>query len=251
MIMPFNTLIQIPRNMAVRTLKSTVEHLRPPSERRLCYIHIGKCGGATVNRAIDTSPLIAETFDHVTVSHVARPVYKARNRYLFVVRNPIDRAISAFNWRLRLVHEEARPDHRFPGEARVLAKYGSLETIALALYDNGVLVPDVAQDFRRIHHLREDMAFYLEPAMDVINADQVFAVLCQETLDADIEALLGVPTPGRVHDNRSKTVKEKTVLSSAARSNLAHFLARDFAALDWLFTLYPLSDAQREAVLAR
>ncbi|MEL7254165.1 MAG: hypothetical protein AAGL23_08315 [Pseudomonadota bacterium] len=249
MIMPLNALIQTPRNIAVRSLKSTLEHLRPASERRLCYIHIGKCGGATVNKAIDTSPLIAEAFDHVSVSHVARPVYKPRNRYLFVVRNPIDRAISAFNWRQRLVHEEARPDHRFPGEAEVLTKYGTLEALALALYDGDSLVPEVASEFRRIHHLREDMAFYLDPAIPVLSADQVFAVLCQETLDADIEARLGVPTPGRVHDNRSRTATEKTVLSPAARANLARFLDRDFAALEWLMTLFPLREDQRDALL--
>lgn len=246
-----NTLIQTPRNMAVRTLKSTVEHLRPARETRLCYIHIGKCGGATVNQAIETSPVIAEAFDQVAVTHVARPVYKARNRYLFVVRNPIDRAISAFNWRHRLVHEEAHADTRFPGEAEVLMQYGSLEALALALYEGDRLVPRVAKDFRRIHHLREDVAFYLEPAIGVITPEQVFAVLCQETLDEDIETYLRVPTPGRVHDNRSKTIKGKTQLSDQARVNLGRVLEQDFAALDWLMTLFPLNENRRAALLKR
>ena len=249
-MMPLASLLMGPRNVAVRTLKSLVEYLRPASEGQLCYIHIGKCGGATVNRAIDTSPVIAEAFEKVTVTHVARPVYKPRNRYLFVVRNPIDRAISAFNWRHRLVHEEARPDHRFPGEAAVLTRYGSLDALALALYEGDRLVEEVAQDFRRIHHLREDMAFYLEPAMGILAPEQVFAVLCQETLDRDIETHLGIETPGRVHDNRAATPKAKTSLSDPARANLARFLEQDFAALEWLMTLYPLSE-DRHAVLLR
>lgn len=249
--MPINTLVQTPRNAAVRALKATVEHLRPGTERRLCYIHIGKCGGATVNQAIDASPLVARRFDKVAVSHVARPVYKARNQYLFVVRNPIDRAISAFNWRHRLVHEEARPDHRFPGEAEVLRKYGSLDALATALYEGDALVAHAARDFRSIHHLREDMAFYLDPARDVIRAEQVFAVLCQEFLDDDIETHLGVKTPGRVHDNRSTTPRAKTALSEVARRNLAQFLAADFAALEWLMKLFPIDDARREALLKR
>lgn len=76
-MMPLTSLLMRPRNVAVRTLKSLVEYLRPASEGQLCYIHIGKCGGATVNRAIDTSPVVAEAFDKVTVTHVARPRLQA------------------------------------------------------------------------------------------------------------------------------------------------------------------------------
>lgn len=238
------------RNTAVRTMKATAERLRRADSRQLCYIHIGKCGGATVSAAISASPVIAEAFDRVTTTHVVRPVYKPRNRYLFVVRNPIDRALSAFNWRYRLVLDAATPDLRFPGEAQALARHGTLNALALALYDgDGDRVrPAAARDFRCIHHLRENIAYYLDPAWGVLTPDQIFAVLCQETLDADIRTVLGVPAPRRLHDNRSTTPDARVVLSDRARANLSRFLADDFAALQRLMTLFPLS-AERRAVL--
>ena len=244
-----NALLKPLRSTAVRTIKAAAERLRPASIHQLCYIHIGKCGGATVSTSIKSSPVIAKAFDRVSTTHVARPVYKPLNRYLFVVRNPIDRAISAFNWRYRLVHEETKPDYRFSNEAEILKRYGTLEALALALYDGGRLDQKVSEDFRSIHHLKEDIAFYLEPAWDVIDAEQVYAVLCQETLNADIERYLGSPTFGRVHDNRSTMPDDRTRLSDEARINLARFLARDFAALERLMTLFPLSEDRRASLL--
>jgi len=245
------TILLHSRNGTVRALKGTIERLRPASERHLAFIHIGKCGGETVNTVLKESRVVAERFNRVSRTHVARPVYKPANRYLFVVRNPISRAISAFNWRYRLVITSRTSDRRFPGEREVLARYQTLDALALALYDGDRLRADVARDVRKIHHLREDIAFYLGHAFDVITSEQIFAVLCQEFLDADIKTYLGISGVERVHDNRSATSKPHTELTDRARANLARFLARDYACLEQLLSLFPIAAERRETLLRK
>lgn len=50
--------------------------------------------------------------------------------YLVVVRNPISRTLSAFNWRYKLVVEQDAQRHRFPGEYEALSRHGSLNSLA-------------------------------------------------------------------------------------------------------------------------
>ncbi len=120
-------------------------------------------------------------------------------------------------------------------------KYGSLEQIALALYKDGVLDETVAQEFRLIGHLQEDIAFYLAEMLEHLKAEQLFAVITTEHLNEDIEQVLGVAEPARIHENRSCTSKSQLQLSERARANLGHFLKADFECINKLNSLQALS----------
>ena len=87
------------------------ERLHRSTRRELLFIHIGKCGGATLWRALSQSALIRQQFSLVKSIHVRRPPIRRHTRYLIVVRNPIARALSAFNWRYKLVVEEMQLWH--------------------------------------------------------------------------------------------------------------------------------------------
>lgn len=65
----------------------------------LIYVHVGKCGGASVLSALQQSDLVAQFFTSLTKVHLRKPPIHRRSQYLLVVRNPIARAVSAFNWR--------------------------------------------------------------------------------------------------------------------------------------------------------
>ena len=97
-------------------------------KRQLQFVHIGKCGGSTVEKLLSASSVVSEKYSSFFESHINGVVVDLNCDYLFCLRNPIDRAFSAFEWRKKLVIEEALPEQvrRFPGERRVLRQYQSL-----------------------------------------------------------------------------------------------------------------------------
>jgi hypothetical protein len=188
-------------------------------------IHIGKCGGSTLRTALEK---IADTFP-VQIVHVEKPVYNPEHSYIIVARSPISRAISAFNWRYKLVVTDGTQHDRFKGEQEVLRRYGSLNTIAEALYDNdGNPNKAVHGDIRKIHHLREDIGFYLSGLLPQCQPGQVTAVLMQENLNADIQRVFGVAAGEREKDNSKVSTN---TLSRQAEENLRRFFKPDYEAL--------------------
>ena len=204
----------------------------------LIYIHIGKCGGTSLWRAIKKSEPVQRDFRNLHKLHICKPPVLKNARYLVVVREPVSRALSAFNWRYKLVVEESGQEERFEGEHNILAKYATMDNLAMALYsDTGVLNVDVARDFRTIHHLKEDIDYYLSDLLPKLTPRQIYLVMATETLDADIAANLGVSQVQRVHVNRDQVKPALLTLSDKARANLRRFLEKDYQAIQSLLTL--------------
>ncbi len=241
---------------AVRT-SAHFETLRPPIDRQgipdredvLIYIHIGKCGGESLWDAMVRSPVLNEAYSSVLRMHVVKPPVRSRTKYLVVVRNPIDRAISAFNWRYKLVVEDEVKSSRTSTEYAVLAKYKTLNALAEELYADGALDNDGADAFRAIHHLRENISFYLSELLPKVSATQISLVLATEFLDAEIARDLGVDRVRKEHQNRNSVNKEKLYLSDLARKNLRRFLDDDYEAVQMLFDMKGITGAKRDVVL--
>ena len=207
------------------------------SSNVLIYIHIGKCGGASLWEAINKSPILKEKFMKIHKVHVEKPPVLKNARYIVVIRNPIKRAISAFNWRYRLVVEKQTKRHRNDDEYEVLKKYGTLNNLAEALYVDDALDENVSKDFQIIHHLKESISFYLKDALDYIKAEQVFCVLSTETLNDDIYKNLAVIEVARAHENAKNTGESKKFLSDKACENLRRYLCDDYQCIEKLLTL--------------
>ena len=214
---------------------------RDARPRPRALIHIGKCGGASVRAALHEAGMA----DTLRVFHVRRPVYRSHLRYVVVARNPLSRAVSAFNWRYRLAISERRQPNRFSGEREVLLRYGSLGELGEALYDNdGNPRGASIRDARRIHHIREDIGYYLTRLLARCHPEQIEAVLMQETLDADIKRVFGICNRHRINDNSGMGTGE---LSARARANLMRFFSRDYEALA---RLYAWGKIDREVYLS-
>jgi hypothetical protein len=224
-----------------------VRHLAHALKRRLQFVHIGKCGGTTVEKLLPLSPFISEKYSSFFESHINGVVIDSNCDYLFCVRNPIDRAFSAFEWRKKLVVKDSLPDQfrRFPGERKVLRKYKSLGAMARSLYrTDGGLDQAVARDYYSVHHLRESISFYCRPLLAVVTPANILGVVCQETLAADCTRILGVDAAEvRERSNSSKRCIDQD-LDDAAVKNLKRFLAEDYQCLAALWSLGALSDQQ-------
>ena len=216
-------------------------------KRQLQFVHIGKCGGSTVEKLLSTSPIVSQKYSSFFESHINGVIIDPNCDYLFCLRNPIDRAFSAFEWRKKLVVEEALPEQvrRFPGERRVLRQYQSLGAMARELYrSDGRLNQAVARDFYCVHHLRESISFYCRPLLGVLTPDNIFGVVCQEELAADCGKLLGVDASGlRERSNASKRRIDQD-LEAEAVNNLKRFLVEDYQCIAALWSLRALSDQQ-------
>ena len=216
-------------------------------KRQLQFVHIGKCGGSTVEKLLSISPVVKEQYSSFFVSHINGVVIDSSCDYLFCLRNPVDRAFSAFEWRRKLIFEDALPDQvrRFPGERKVLRKYLSLGVMARSLYrSDGRLDQAVARDFCAVHHLRESISFYCNPLLGLLTPGNIFGVVCQETLASDCARLLGVDVSMvRERSNASKRRIEQD-LDATAVSNLKRFLVEDYQCVAALWSLGALSDQQ-------
>lgn len=221
-------------------------------KRQLQFVHIGKCGGSTVEKLLPLSPVVREKYYSCFESHINGVVVDSSCDYLFCLRNPIARAFSAFEWRRKLVLEDELPDQvrRFPGERKVLRKYLSLGAMARSLYrPDGRLDQAVARDFCLIHHLRESISFYCQPLLGVLTPGNILGVVCQETLASDCIRLLGVDVSEvRERSNASKRQIEQD-LDPAAIHNLRRFLVEDYQCVAALWSLGALSQQQFWSVM--
>jgi len=200
--------------------------------KALNFIHIGKCGGGSIRSVLSSSTLLSVKYSSLSVTHVSRPVYKSNHDYLIIIRNPLLRAVSAFKWRYRLVVCEETQRNRFPNEYNILKRYKSFGQMAELLYDNGKLNRLIASELLSIHHIRENISFYLSDLLQRSPASQIIGVICQETLSEDCERILGARIRERIHYNGGSDMSE---LSYRARLNALHFFAKDYKCI---FRLY-------------
>ena len=99
----------------------------------LVIIHIGKCGGST-----GTTDLRSKNVKFSTI-HINETLYKPNNKYVIVIRNPIERLISAFNWRYYLVCDSKLQENRFKNEKNILNQYKNVNNLCNDLEIN----PDI------------------------------------------------------------------------------------------------------------
>ena len=224
-------------------------------KKSLQFVHIGKCAGSSLAELLPKSPIVANKYSHFYESHVNGVNLDSECDYLISLRNPISRAISAFQWRKKLVLSDADPDQvsRFSGEKEVLDRYGSLSELSKHLYaSDGKLVQNTARDFRLIHHLRESISFYLSPLLPILSKNNVFGIICQETFATDCERILGIYDHDKVFERKNFNKKEDYVrftTDSCACGNLKRFLVEDYLCITQLWALGLLESEKYQILL--
>jgi hypothetical protein len=194
-------------------------------------IHIGKCGGSSLRKAI----LSSSRYKDIEIVHIKKPIYKQDFNYYIVARDPIQRCISAFNWRYKLVVEEEKQKNRFANEYEVLKKYENLNNLCEKLYnDNEEPNKESIIEFETIHHLKERISFYLSDFLKVCQKDQIKGVLMQETLAKDLETIFSIPS-SVIGSEKRNNVPSKSFLSPKAYQNLVRFLEADYHCLVTLY----------------
>jgi hypothetical protein len=208
-----------------------------PNDRRpaLNVLHIGKTGGTALKQVLaenaETSrcQLLFRGHD-VTLADVPEG-----EQFMFLIRDPLTRFVSAFNGRLR----EDRPRYHYPWRDEERVAFGIFKTpdqLARALSsDDPERRAQAEAAMHGIGHVNTPYTFWF-PSERAFRARlrDVFFVGLQDRLDDDFEALkrklgLGV----NVRMPRDETVAHKTPasfesqLSDTGRANLERWYAFD------------------------
>ncbi len=228
---------------------------RPP----LNILHIGKTGGTALKHVLaenqDASryQLLFRGHD-VTLADVA-----AGERFMFLIRDPLTRFVSAFNGRLR----EDRPRYYYPWrdeEKVAFAIFKTPDQLAVALSSSDEVQREQAEEaMRGIGHVNTPYTFWFpdESAFRTRIPD-VFFIGLQDRLDEDFELLkskLGLPSDVRLP--RDETVAHKTPagfeehLSERGRENLERWYERDVALVQLCRELAPRVNAADSAAAVR
>ena len=221
-------------------------------KKLLRFIHVGKCGGSTIEKLLSHSPIVAHKYESVIHSHVCGVTIDSSCDYLICLRNPISRAISAYEWRKKLVILDPPPNQetRFRGEYDVLKAYNSFSDLTSNLYQGDESLNElVARDFQLIHHLRESISFYIKPLLPVLTASNVYGVICQGNLSTDCEKLLGLSTNGMAERKNHLRRESLSTLGENAVVNLKRYLHDDYACLTTLWSKGILNDCQFNSLM--
>ena len=196
------------------------------------FIHIGKCGGSSVMKQLKKYD-----FKHV---HVEKVKYINNKKYFLIIRNPISRFVSAFNWRYKLVIQDKIQENRFKGEKLILEKYNNVNDLAENIYNtNGELVLNFQKPNNYIHHITEDIYFYIGEFLDIVKSEEIGGILTTENLNSDFKNTFNIEL-----DYHYKKNKSDDYLSKIAINNLVSYLKKDFECIDRLDKMKLLSKEQ-------
>jgi hypothetical protein len=213
-------------------------------QHELVVIHVGKCAGATVRQELRLADIA-----HSEV-HVSRPIYFPGKRYLILLRNPVDRFVSAFNWRYRIVMQDQSASN--PARARlqraVFDRYPTVEHAALALFcSNGSANAKAWQDLERISHVQKNIAFYLRRFLNVCDPGCLHGVVCVETINEDMRRLFGIDVTR--YEHRNSPAVPAVQLTDQARANLLRYLRPDYQCIERLAALRLIPQSSLESLL--
>ena len=217
----------------VRTRVADVRDPRP----KLHVLHIGKTGGTALKHALgeyeDSASFHLLFRGHdVTLAQVPKG-----ERFMFVLRDPLDRFVSAFNGRFR----EDRPRYHYPWreqEREAFAIFRTPDELACALSsDNLVERASAERAMHGIGHVNTPYSFWFESrtAFEARLPDLFFIGLL-DSLDDDFALLrrkLGLPESA--HLPVDETVRHETPygfdtrLGDEAKANLGRWYAWDVA----------------------
>lgn len=205
---------------------------------KLVFIHVGKCGGTTIDEAFKK---------HITrlkKIHTTQVVVNPTEYYFTVVRNPIDRFISAYRYAYALSHqiEEAKGNtNTLEGGnlAPKLLERGGYDSFIKDAIKDYKTPNDFAENFinnpilKNIEHIKWGISEYFTPnVLEKIRKNLIF-VGRQEYLNEDLKKFsswISSPiefTPLRIN-KINEEFRSKELLSTKALSNIRNFYKNDY-----------------------
>jgi O-antigen biosynthesis protein len=225
----------VSRRFARRRVTSVADAAdeRPP----LNVLHIGKTGGTALKHVL-TEYEAGSRYQLLFRGHdVTLPDVPKGEPFMFLIRDPLSRFVSAFNGRLR----EDRPRYHYPWREEERIAFAIFKTpdqlaVALSSADDEERA-QAERAMQGIGHVNTPYTFWFpDEAAFRARLGDLFFIGLQDRLDEDfglLRAKLGLPEEASLP--RDETVAHKTPagfqsqLSKLGRANLERWYARDMA----------------------
>jgi hypothetical protein len=200
------------------------------NKNEIVSISIGKCAGNTVNKTLRKMNY------NLSIKHIVPVNYNPNKKYIILIRNPISRIISAFNWRLYNVCKTKLQESRFKGEQGILNKYKTINKLAEDLYNSdGSINISISKPHFYIHHLYEDINFYIGNFLNECSPENIYGVIVTETINEDLNRLFNVDINDIPHYLKNK--KYDTSLSELGYNNLKKYLHKDYECINKMYNM--------------
>jgi len=203
------------------------------------FIHIGKTGGTAIKHAMGINRKSYENEQHIIIGHRHAITLKDVNigeKFFFIVRDPIDRFISAFYSRKRkgmprIYNEWSKK------EKKAFTNFSTPNELAKAIYSENTLEKDNALDaMNSIDHIKTSYwDWFYDKNYFLSRKDDVMFIGNQKNLNEDfikLKNILELPSsihlpndPIKMHKNPDDVDKN---LDGIATDNLKEWYKKDY-----------------------
>jgi hypothetical protein len=212
----------------------------------LHVLHVGKTGGTALNHALVEYAATARYRPVFGGHQLTLTDIPPGERFMFLIRDPLSRFVSAFNSRLR----EGRPRYHYPwreDERAAFALFKTPDQLGTALSSGDTEERTQAeQAMRAIGHVNTKYSSWFGDATDFrARLSDLFFLGFQDSLDEDFELLkrkLGLPAHAQLPRGdaaHQAPAGFDTSLSETARANLERWYADDVAFVELCRQLAP------------
>ncbi len=186
-------------------------------KQHFVFVHLGKTGGTSVVNMLRKHQF---NFD---VIHVHKIKYDPLKKYVLLLRDPIERFISAFNWRYFLLVDDiqkknwntsTKPSSK--NELELLKKYNTPNALAEDINNF-----NYEKDY--IHHINENLEFYFQNFP--LPNKNIIGILNTKSLQEDFQHLFGI---NELLTREKQNSHYSTFLSEQAKANLLKFLEKEY-----------------------
>eukprot|EP00747_Dinoflagellata_sp_TGD_P124415 gnl/TRDRNA2_/TRDRNA2_173982_c0_seq5.p1 gnl/TRDRNA2_/TRDRNA2_173982_c0~~gnl/TRDRNA2_/TRDRNA2_173982_c0_seq5.p1 ORF type:complete len:257 (-),score=23.65 gnl/TRDRNA2_/TRDRNA2_173982_c0_seq5:76-846(-) len=204
---------------------------------KLTYVHVGKCTGTSVEKWLWRNKIPHGTFHIRTVNDcdVSRP-----HKWLIATRDPIKRAISAFNWRSPRNGNALHGQNGFGSQEQELCGcFKTINEFAEQLDDRsqcGEYARRALEDPGSSNHLAMGFSFYLPKITLKCILKQDVQTTRTEFLETDLRRVAGwlnLTNPDMYipHHFSTYPMSKFTQLSPDGRAKLSKALAKEYEVL--------------------
>jgi len=198
----------------------------------LILIHIGKCGGGTVREEMSKKGIKHQ------VIHTNKAKYNPNGRYIILLRNPVERFVSAFYWRkMKTVVEK---DGSL-AENRFYRRYKNINSLCQDLSKD----PKLLQKLGIVQHITHDINFYLDKFIKQCPRGHILGVICTETINKDLKRFFNINNKRHKKDNS----KMKHDLTDESKAILRKYLVKDYDIINKLNEMRLLSEEQYKLLI--
>lgn len=197
----------------------------------ITIIHVGKSGGSSLRALLRKNKITHEAIhmEH-TVNGISNKtigktrVLKASNNNILLMRDPVNRILSVYNfWLDRVQNNIKHMEKNRPNYIKFIRKYNNINDFFENLYED----KDVLKAMNSIDHMRESLSFYIEDKSVVNN---IKSVIRTEHLNEDIKEIFNLDND--VHRNETKHLSKD--VSDKAIQNIKKFCTKDYEVIEWL-----------------